>query len=76
MQKRSQRLWPFMTKIRGRTLSKKFLLTVSRDLGVALYIFWFKVKIKMMYFIFLVKKIVQIGFKNTASQCLRDYRCS
>ena len=53
MQKRSQRLWPFMTKIRGRTLSKKFLLTVSRDLGEALYIFWLKVKIKMTYFIFL-----------------------
>ena len=28
-------------------------LTVSRDLGEALYIFWFKVKIKMTYFIFL-----------------------
>ena len=53
MQKRNQRLWPFIREIRGRTLSKKFLLTVSRDLGEALYIFWFKVKIKMMYFIFL-----------------------
>ena len=53
MQKRNQRLWPFITEIRRRTLSKKFLLTVSRDLGEALYIFWFKVKIKMMYFIFL-----------------------